>query len=145
MNWAESPVFFITTCTHRRRANLATDEAARILVEEWRGARERHGWNVLRYVIMPDHVHFFCSPQEGASGLPVFLKRWKEWTAKRLIRELRYERPVWQLEFFDHQMRSDESCAQKWEYVYRNPVRAGLVQKPEDWKYGGEIIADAGL
>jgi len=115
------------------------------LKEEWEGARVRHGWNVARYVIMPDHVHFFCAAREGAAELETFLKRWKEWTAKRLIRELNFPRPVWQLEFFDHLLRSGKSCEEKWEYVYQNPVRAGLVRRAEDWEYSGEIVEDRGL
>ena len=62
-----------------------------------------------------------------------------------MIRELKYARPVWQLQFFDHLLRSEKSCADKWDYVYRNPVRAGLAAQPEDWPYSGEIIEDWGL
>ena len=47
---------------------------------------------------------------------------------------------LWQRRFFDHVLRSDESYAQKWNYVRENPVRAGLVAKAEDWPYAGEII-----
>jgi hypothetical protein len=45
----------------------------------------------------------------------------------------------WQPGFFDHLLRRDESYSEKWDYVWRNPVRAGLVAKPEDWPYQGEI------
>jgi REP element-mobilizing transposase RayT len=45
----------------------------------------------------------------------------------------------WQPGFFDHLLRRDESYAQKWDYVWRNPVRAKLVAQPEDWPYQGEI------
>ena len=45
----------------------------------------------------------------------------------------------WQPGLFDHLLRRDESYAQKWDYVWRNPVRAKLVTKPEDWLYQGEI------
>ena len=37
-------------------------------------------------------------------------------------------------------LRSDESYAQKWNYVRENPVRAGLVSKAGDWPYSGEIV-----
>ncbi|MDQ3117014.1 MAG: hypothetical protein M3Q86_10470 [Verrucomicrobiota bacterium] len=46
---------------------------------------------------------------------------------------------VWQEEFFDHVLRSDESYAEKWEYVRENPTRAGLVEKSDDWPWQGEI------
>jgi hypothetical protein len=46
---------------------------------------------------------------------------------------------LWQREFFDHILRSNESYAEKWNYVRENPVRAGLVQSADDWPYAGEI------
>jgi REP element-mobilizing transposase RayT len=143
--WIDPAVFFITTCAFRRHPILATPSAAAILKAEWESAPARHRWNVARYVIMPDHVHFFCTPGQDASSLETFVGRWKEWTAKGLIRELNYAKPVWQLEFSDHLIRSEKSCVEKWDYVYRNPVRAGLVTQPEDWPYSGEIVTDRGL
>ncbi|HEV2437829.1 MAG TPA: hypothetical protein VG077_17685 [Verrucomicrobiae bacterium] len=46
---------------------------------------------------------------------------------------------IWQLDFWDTQLRRDENYHEKWDYVWRNPVRKGLVAKPEDWPYAGEI------
>jgi hypothetical protein len=46
---------------------------------------------------------------------------------------------VWQEGFFDHLIRNAESYAGKWEYVYQNPVRAGLVNDPKEWPYQGEF------
>jgi hypothetical protein len=46
----------------------------------------------------------------------------------------------WQKGFHDHRIRSPESEAQKWDYLRLNPVRAGLVKRPEEWSYGGEIF-----
>lgn len=42
-------------------------------VEEWRDAHLRHGWAIGRYVIMPDHVHFFCRPEHDAKMLSDFM------------------------------------------------------------------------
>jgi len=48
--------------------------------------------------------------------------------------------PIWQRGFFDHVLRSDESYAEKWEYVRENPVRAGLVRIADEWPYAGEFV-----
>jgi hypothetical protein len=48
--------------------------------------------------------------------------------------------PLWRRRFFDHVLRSDESYAQKWNYVRDNPVRASLAANADDWPYAGEII-----
>jgi REP element-mobilizing transposase RayT len=50
------------------------------------------------------------------------------------------EDAAWEEGFFDHVLRSDESYAQKWNYVRENPVRTGLVKSVEDWPYQGEIV-----
>ena len=137
--WIDWPIYFVTTCTDHRRSILTSVEITRILVEEWRSARDRHGWAIGRYVVMPDHVHFFCAAELGAKPLPRFIQAWKQWTSKRIMRELRFKRTIWQEEFFDHVLRSSESYSQKWNYVRENPERAGLVANADDWPWQGEI------
>ena len=88
---------------------------------------------------MPDHVHFFCASELEAKPLPKFMQLWKQWTSKRIVRELRFALPVWQTEFFDHILRSSESYGQKWEYVRENPLRARLVAKIDDWPFQGQV------
>lgn len=91
-----------------------------------------------RYVIMPDHVHLFVTGPDDFE-----LGRWigvlKQFMMKAVVREQARE-PLWQRGFFDHVLRSEESYGQKWNYVRDNPVRAGLVEKADDWPYAGEII-----
>ena len=142
--WAVHPVYFITVCTQGHRSVLATSKAMEYLQREWESARQRHGWLIGRYVVMPDHVHFFCAEQaEGAKHpLSRFVGSWKEWTAKGILGLFKMPGPLWQEEFFDHVLRSDESYAEKWAYVCENPVRAGLVAKWEEWPYQGGVDFD---
>jgi REP element-mobilizing transposase RayT len=137
--WERQPVYFITACTAARRKLLATDQAHEILRAEWSGLRERYNWAVGPYVVMPDHVHFFITAAGDAADLSATIGKWKEWTAKRLRAASAISAPLWQPEFFDHLLRSDESRAEKWLYVRENPVRAGLVARAEDWPYAGWI------
>jgi len=39
----------------------------------------------------------------------------------------------WQEGYHDYKFRTPESESRKWEYVCLNPVRAGLVKRPEEW------------
>jgi len=140
--WVRDPLYFITTCTAGRRAVLNDPAVVACLRAEWLAAESRHGWRVGRYVIMPDHVHFFAAPVNEAKTLSEFVGRWKEWTAKSALRELGVESPFWQHRFFDHVLRSRGSYAEKWDYVRQNPVRANLAPNPEDWPYAGCIHFD---
>jgi putative transposase len=137
--WVDDPIYFVTTCTFQRRRILTSPKIAAVLVEECRNARERHGWAIGRYVVLPDHVHFFCSSELDAKPLPSFLQAWKQWTSKRIASELDIAGAIWQPEFFDYVLRSSESYSQKWDYVLDNPVRAGLVSNADEWRWQGEM------
>jgi REP element-mobilizing transposase RayT len=118
-----------------RRPLLANPEIHQLLIEVW--CKADH-WLVGHYVVMPDHVHFFCAPM----CVPITpLKRWMEfWRAEVVRRWPRADdKPIWQKDFFDRQLRSGESYRQKWLYVVENPVKAGLVTRWEDWPYQDEM------
>jgi REP element-mobilizing transposase RayT len=88
---------------------------------------------------MPDHVHFFCAPEEAARPLSLFVGSWKEWASKGIRSAFQLMSAVWQPEFFDHVLRPSESYIEKWDYVRQNPVRAQLVKEANDWPWQGEI------
>jgi len=46
----------------------------------------------------------------------------------------------WQPGFHDRLLRSNEGYAAKWDHVFQNPMRAGLVSDAEQWPYAGEIM-----
>lgn len=90
------------------------------------------------YVIMPDHVHLFvCGDAEF--DLAAWFRLLKPCLGNAVVRPASGD-SVWQRGFFDHVLRNDESYGQKWNYVRDNPVRAGLVKRPEEWPYQGEIV-----
>lgn len=76
-------------------------------------------------------------PSRGANGGPVPPLGGHPHRFTRIKRAWR-----WQDGFHDHKLRTPEGEQRKWEYVCLNPVRAGLVKRPEDWPYGGEIFYD---
>jgi REP element-mobilizing transposase RayT len=90
-------------------------------------------------VVMPDHVHLLLTPLRDEKGwpysLPIILKQLKG-TSSRTVNKLSNSTgPVWQEESFDHVLRSQESFAEKLEYIRQNPVRRGLARMPEDYKW----------
>jgi putative transposase len=47
----------------------------------------------------------------------------------------RAERPFWQARYYDFLMHSEEKRVEKLRYMHRNPVKRGLVEKPEQWQW----------
>ena len=133
------PIYFFTACIEGRRQVLACQEARDELTGLWRRSADHDGWFVGRFVLMPDHVHFFAMPGPASNPLGQWHKMWKSVSARRLTKECRIAGHLWQADTFDHILRNKKSYAQKWQYVRENPVRAGLVQLAEQWPWQGEI------
>lgn len=130
-----SVLTFVTVCTKDRRPCLANDEVHALILDAWADADR---FQVGRYVIMPDHVHFFCAPNVWPpQPLGTWVAFWKSAVARRWPGARGAK--LWQRDFWDTQLRQGESYSAKWDYVRQNPVRADLVKRAEDWPFQGEV------
>jgi len=100
---------------------------------------DTYGVTVGRYVLMPDHVYLFAAFSANAVSLPSWVKSLKN-SLSKCLRQQGIPSPHFQKDYFDHVLRSTESLQEKSEYMFLNPVRAGLVERPEDWEFQGEIF-----
>jgi REP element-mobilizing transposase RayT len=125
-------IVYVTVCTKDRETWLANHKVHTDLVKAWQNAT---AWLVGRYLIMPDHTHFFCSPNDPNIDLDTWCKYWKSQFSKQ------HRNPAhhFQTDHWDRRLRSHESYDTKWDYVVHNPVRHGLVQDSKDWPYHGEL------
>jgi len=124
----EPIIIFMTVCSKDRKSIFAHNDSANVILDAWREAKT---WLVGRYVIMPDHIHFFCAPGLfPPETLKQWVRYWKNLASKIWPRP--DEHPIWQRDFCDTQLRRHENYDEKWEYVLNNPVRAGLVTRSED-------------
>ena len=139
---------FVTFCTGGRLVlpeeprNLVLGHCLRecgFLPFAGEGARATSRIHLYAAVVMPDHVHLLLSPLRDANGWPFALidivQCLKSASAHRINKLLHRSGPVWEEESFDHVLRSDESLKEKCEYIRQNPVEAGLVQRPEDYRW----------
>jgi REP element-mobilizing transposase RayT len=130
-------IIFLTICTKERRPLLASPTMHNHLREAWSDSSR---WLVGRYMILPDHLHLFCSPLADCDiPLERWVAFWKNAVARKWKKSHENTGPLWQRQFWDQRLRADESYNQKWDYVRNNPVRHGLCQKTEDWPHQGEI------
>jgi REP-associated tyrosine transposase len=121
--------YFITVCCRERGRNqLANRKIGRALIDTIRHRNDRQIWYAHLAVVMPDHVHLVLAFPDRERGVQRIVGKWKEWTAKSLGVH-------WQRDFFEHRLRRDESFREKADYVLANPVRAGLVDREENWPY----------
>jgi REP element-mobilizing transposase RayT len=107
---------------------------------------------------MPSHLHLMCRAREGFE-LANIMRDFKKFTSRKVIQNIREEaesRREWLLELFsrscEHFKRNQEFKVwqdgyhaealvsnkfiyQKLNYIHENPVKDGIVEKPQDYLY----------
>ncbi len=97
------------------------------------GAVRLRRYQALAWTIMPEHVHLLLRPSTSLAAIMRSLKGWSACAANRRLG--RTGKPFWQDESFDHWLRSDGEIRATARYILCNPVRRGLVSRPEQWPW----------
>jgi len=90
-------------------------------------------------VVMPDHVHMLFRPLRKEKGvwfdLAGIMKGIKGVSSRRINQVLGTKGRVWMRESFDRMVRDEKEFNVKVDYMYFNPVKAGLVSDPENYEF----------
>jgi putative transposase len=137
---------FVTFSCYKRRRVLDDHRAKGIVIHFLADQLRRAEGACLGFVIMPDHVHGLVHFKEAAM-LSQFMQQWKrrssirlkEWMKEHLASyaaAIDLSEPVWQPRYYDFNVFSPEKANEKLDYMHNNPVKAGLVARAQDWRYG---------
>ncbi len=105
-------------------------------------------YRMIAWVVMPNHVHALFQTLEGWSMYTV-VASWKTFTANAIGRIVGHPNEplphVWHPEFWDRFIRNESHLAAALAYIHNNPVKAGLVSRPEEWPWSSATPGNAGL
>jgi len=133
--------FFLTLCCENRNHALADGSLARRVIEVLRETARRHAFVVHAYCLMPDHLHALVEGRDVSSNCLNFVGHFKRQTTV-LFRQASPCASLWQKKFYDHILRGRDPLPSVAAYIWMNPVRQGIVSKPEDYPYSGSFVVD---
>jgi putative transposase len=126
--------YFITTNVERNCPLIPFPDGAALIIGSLRWLHENDRVRLAGYVVMDNHVHFMIVLQETFT-LPSILDSFKTYTATRINRLLKRKGTFWQEGYWDHAIRDEADFWGHLKYIHNNPVRRGLVERPEDYGY----------
>jgi hypothetical protein len=92
------------------------------------------GFLLCGYVLMPDHWHALIWP-----SYPLRIDQVLHDAKKIMTLRLHARRgtcgPLWQHQFWDRFVRHEKEFGERLDYMHLNPVKKGLVKRPEDWRW----------
>jgi putative transposase len=113
---------------------LLDERVAQCVVDALRyGDKELDLYELEAWVLMANHVHILIQPK---AALPKITKSIKGFSARHANAILgRTGQPFWREESYDHWVRGPKEMGKIFQYIENNPVPAGLVEKPEDYRW----------
>lgn len=129
-------IVFITQVVERRTPIFREQKHIDLLRSTLNNVKSLHPFSTLGYVFLPDHFHLLIRPTGEStfsdimhSLKPNFTKEYKKLIG--LSGSMRF----WQKGFWDHLIRDEADFQRHLDYIHYNPVRHGLVEKPEEWPH----------
>ena len=126
---------FITCSCYRRAPLLSHDRIKQTFLTVLEETRQKYQFCVYGYVIMPEHFHLLIGePETGNPG--TVMQVLKQRVSHQGLKLLHPTKPkFWETRFYDFNVWSHAKKIGKLRYMHRNPVKRGLVARPEDWPW----------
>lgn len=152
----DDPAYYLTSVTHNRLPIFRTEALKKVVCDAFDEARSSAGILLFAYVIMLDHTHVLT---DNAREIKDVLRYLNGISAKRIIdhlkenghesalaklriqqRENKHKLSVYQHHPNALRITGEDAFMQKVSYIHLNPVRAGLVEHPNDYLYSSARI-----
>ena len=127
----------VTAGTRARRAIFADPGAAHAARDVLHAHAQKTGVPVYGYCLMPDHAHLVIGPSPTCDIID-FTGQFKN-LAQRAVWKQGVTGRIWQVSFWDHFLRQEESLEEVVRYVLNNPVRKGMVRQWQDYPFSGSL------
>jgi REP element-mobilizing transposase RayT len=147
----DKPCYYLTSVAHDRLPIFRSDVIKQIVCNAWSEARRSGEILIFAYVIMPDHSHIIS---DGHREIADVLRFTNGISAKRILDYLKenefesslkklrqaekrrgYKHSIWQHHPDAFRITGEDTFMQKVNYIHQNPVRAGLVERAEDYRF----------
>jgi putative transposase len=126
--------FFFISCRVLRERRALEESDFKCLARVLRERREKYHFLLTAWVFLPDHWHAILFPRYPATISRV-MESIKVGSTLRVNASRKESGLLWQPRFFDRVLRSVKEYNEKAEYIHMNPVRAGLVERMEHWRW----------
>ena len=136
--------YFFVTCNVPRTRETLREADFRVLARVIAARRMEHEFLLTAWVFLPDHWHAVIGVRYPKT-ISLVMESVKVSSTRQINSRRKEAGKFWQGRFFDRALRTVREYNRAVEYIHLNPVRRGLVAKPEDWfwsslrEYAGSI------
>jgi putative transposase len=130
-------VYHITIGTPQKQSFFTKPSINQQIIYALKKSTDLYRYQLIAYCLMPDHLHILAQAGEHPKDLREFVRGFKSYcsVATRVATKNKLDNKLWQRGFYEHILRKEENVAETAEYILNNPIRRGLVQDRERYKW----------
>ena len=127
----DGETYFLTLVSARRAPIFSAPETRLMLRTAIQKVRQRHPFEIVGMVVLPDHLHALCRlPQDDHD----FSLRWRL-IKTHMTRYAGQGTRLWQQGYSEHAVPDELDLSRHLDYLHWNPVKHGLVERVQDWPW----------
>jgi putative transposase len=130
--------YFLTFCTNGRHRLFGNPEVVAVVWSQILRSAAQEQFAVVAYCFMPDHLHLLVEARSQNANCRAFIKLAKQLAGFHYATT--FGGRLWQRYGFERVLRADEATLIVARYIVENPLRAGLVAKPESYPFSGSEV-----
>lgn len=154
LNLVDESVFFVTTTVVEFTRVFYRDIYCDFLIKNILHYQKKYHFRILAFVIMPSHFHWIVEVNRQYGTISDIMRDIKKFSAWDIMEEIErndkslmnifteagkkypnQKKKFWMQRFDDEVIRNEKMFWNKLHYIHNNTVEAGLVLRPEDYKY----------
>ncbi len=132
--------YFITICTYNKKLVFNNRDIGYWIIEILRILSDKSEFTIWAYCLMPDHIHLLIEGKHDRADMRSFISLFKQKTGYEY--KLKYGGKLWQINYYEHVLRSDENTKEIAYYILNNSVRKGIVESYKQYPYLGSFVFD---
>lgn len=128
-------LYMLTGAIYGKAPLMISDQRKAEWQDAFHEAAKIYGWQIIAWVVLPDHYHAIVGSPEYGCNLSKFVNSYHKYTARKWNREDGMKgRQVW-WNYWDTCIRSERDYYSRLRYVFWNPLKHRLVERPEDYDF----------
>jgi putative transposase len=128
-------IYMLTASTYRSQNIISTSQRKLAWISNFLKSATIYQWEVIAWVVLENHYHALVKSPDSVLNLSKFIGSYHKFTARQWNKEDGTPgRQVWR-NYWDTCIRSEKDYANRLRYIFFNPVKHGLVERPEDYPF----------
>ena len=143
-NFIEGAFYHVTSRTNNQIRVFERKLGQKIILITLQDAKEKYRFVLTNFCIMPNHIHLLIKPENGTC-----LSKIMQWIKTNSAKRWNYihgsKDHLWGHRYFARAIKDNREYFHVMNYIDQNPVVAGLVSLPAEWKTSGAFYKVQGI